>query len=142
VVLSAAASVALSPPIEELVAHYLGPFLRTGHHDLRGQWRSIYDYLSDDETQVNEQLMKLTQIGRRIYGKNIGGPSSHRHLVRLRVDGEWVTGTWRNIAKGATHYGVLQLRLRPSGNNMTGRWLGFDADAEIQAGNWKWERIA
>jgi hypothetical protein len=140
--LSAVVSVIFGPPIEQLASRFIGIFIPGNDADLRGRWRSTYHYLSDGKRETAVQFMKLTQIGRTVYGKNIGGSSYHRHAVRLHIDGDWVTGTWRNTVQAARHHGVLQLRLLANGRSMEGRWLGFDGSAAIQEGDWKWERIS
>jgi SAM-dependent methyltransferase len=73
--------------------------------------------------------MYLRQAGRLVLATNIGGSSPHQHVIRMTVDGDFVTGFWRNTVKGAKHHGVLQLRVRASGKEMYGRWIGFDSDA-------------
>ena len=139
---SAIVSVFFGPVIEQIASHVLGGFLPGGDSDLRGEWRSTYHYTSHGEQKTAEHLMRLTQIGRTVYGKNIGGTTSqHKNAVRLHVDGDWVTGRWRNTARGARHHGVLQVRILASGNEMIGRWLGFDSDAAIQEGDWVWVRL-
>jgi hypothetical protein len=136
-----ALSVFLAPVVERFAADNFGAIWRHGYADLRGRWWSIYSYESRGEREVGVQLMLLTQIGRVVYARNIGGTSPHQHFIRMTVAGDFVTGQWFNKAKGARHHGVLQLRLRASGEEMAGRWIGFDSDAGIQAGEWLWQRI-
>jgi len=130
-----------APVVEHLAASTLGVLWRRSGADLRGRWRSTYRYVSEGQQRVGIQLMKLTQIGKVVHGRNIGGSSPHRHTIRMTLDGDFVTGIWRNTMKGARHRGVLQLRMKANGNEMTGRWIGFDSNAHIQDGEWEWERI-
>lgn len=139
--ISATVSVFFGPVIEQMASRVLGGILPGGDSNLRGRWRSSYHYTSGNQQKTAEQLMQLTQIGRTVYGRNIGGSSAHKHAVRLHIDGDWLTGRWRNTAPGARHHGVMQLRLLASGQEMRGRWLGFDSAAAIQEGDWVWERL-
>jgi len=93
--------------------------------------------LHSGKQETGVQLMKLTQIGRNVYGKNTGGTWRHRHAVRLHIHGYWVTCTWRNTVRGAMHHGVPQLRIAANGRSREGGWLGLDADVAIQDEDWK-----
>jgi hypothetical protein len=140
-IISAIISIFFGPLIEQLASRLLGGVLPGGDSDLRGDWRSVYHYTSQGRPEEAEQLMRLSQIGRTVYGKNIGGSSQHKHAIKVNVNGDWATGAWRNTARGARHYGVMQLRILPSGREMKGRWIGFDSNADIQEGDWAWTRV-
>lgn len=145
---SAIVSVLFGPFIEQVTSRVLGGAIPGGDSDLRGEWESTYYYISDGQQKAAQQLMRLTQIGRTVYGKSIQGAVavssgeriSHKHTVRLRVEGEYITGEWRNIWPKARHYGVLQLRIAASGSVMQGEFLGFDSQAKIRHGLWTWHR--
>jgi hypothetical protein len=139
-IISALVSVYLAPTLEQFASRTIGRWFRGREADLRGEWKSVYKYMSNGKHKTGVQLMQLTQVGRVVYGKNVGGTSPHRHAIQLRIDGLYLTGTWRNTAKSARHHGVFQVRLNAQGNRMEGRWLGFDGSANIQEGDWHWER--
>lgn len=130
----------IGPAIEYSAARILGRVWRRGQYDVRGTWKSTYDYVSAGRVRKADQLMTFVQIGNTIYGKNIGGRSSHKHVMKLTLDGPYITGTWRNTAQGAGHHGVAQFRIRAQGNEMNGKWVGFDGDSNIQSGSWKMVR--
>jgi hypothetical protein len=130
-----------TPVAERLAAETVGIFWRRGTADLRGEWRSVYEYVSDDTVKTGLQIMSITQIGGLAYGRNIGGTSPHRHAIRMRITGDYVTGEWRNTVHGARHHGVFQLRIKANGREMIGKWIGFDSAAKIQEGPWTWERL-
>lgn len=121
---STVVTVIFGPFVEQIASRILGGFLPGGDSDLRGRWCATYQYSSSGESKTGVQIIKLTQIGRTVYGKNVGGDSPHKDVLRLHVNGDWATGTWRNIVRGARHHGVLQLRMAANGNSMKGRWLG------------------
>jgi hypothetical protein len=139
-VLAALAAYAV-PTIERLSAATIGTVWRWGAADLRDQWRSTYQYRSEGESKTGVQLMQISQIGRLAHARNIGGTSPHRHVIRMRISGDYVTGEWRNVTRGTRHHGVFQLRIKANGREMVGRWVGFDSDANIQDGYWIWERL-
>jgi hypothetical protein len=59
------------------------------------------------------------------------------------VDGSILTGTWVEHTspdghyRGAVYHGALQLVLDPTGRKMTGRWVGFGRDHEVNSGPWE-----
>ncbi len=140
-VVMAALATRAGPSIERLMATTIGTIWRWGSVDLRGRWQSTYQYVSDGEARTAVQIMQITQIGRVARGRNIGGSSPHRHSIRMTINGDYVTGEWRNIVRGARHHGVFQLRIKANGRQMVGRWVGFDSEANIQDGLWTWERL-
>lgn len=134
---SAVVKIFFGQAIEYSAAKTIGKVWRRGQFDVRGAWKSLYDYQSGGRSRNAEQLMTLVQIGNTIYGRNIGGRSEHKHVMKLTLDGHYLTGTWRNTAPGAGHHGVAQFRIRPQGNEMAGKWVGFDGDSNIQSGSWR-----
>jgi hypothetical protein len=138
---ASALSTVLASRIERAWTYALGGFWRTTSTDLRGQWRSTYRFVSKGQQRTATQFMDLRQAGQLVFATYVGGSSPHRHFIRMTIDGDFVTGFWKNTVKGAKHHGVLQLRVRANGNEMVGRWIGFDSDAGIQEGEWSWERL-
>ena len=61
----------------------------------------------------------------------------------LTVDDSVVTGTWiertspTGYYNGAVYRGAIQLLINPTGTRMTGRWLGFDKESQINTGDWE-----
>jgi hypothetical protein len=59
-----------------------------------------------------------------------------------------MTGTWIERTspvgyyKGALYRGAIQLLVDPTGSRMTGRWLGFDKESNINTGDWELTRVA
>jgi hypothetical protein len=60
----------------------------------------------------------------------------------MTANGQVVTGTWTEQTdpdgyyKGAVYHGAIQLLSEPSGHRMTGRWIGFGRELEINDGPW------
>ncbi|MGW2781601.1 hypothetical protein ACWC3X_10150 [Streptomyces populi] len=137
---SAVIAIFLGSTLEYLAARTIGTVWRGGEYDVRGRWASSYNYRSRGAAHVGEQVMQFHQVGRSVYAKNIGGTSPHRHFLKLKIDGSYLTGNWRNMARNANHYGVVQLRITADGTEMIGKWIGFDSSSSIQANNWKLTR--
>jgi hypothetical protein len=62
--------------------------------------------------------------------------------LSLDVEGFSATGTGEERTspdgsyKGVTYGGAIQLLISPSMDRMTGKWLGFGKDFQINAGDW------
>ncbi|MGW5234463.1 hypothetical protein ACWEQU_19755 [Streptomyces nodosus] len=130
----------LGSSLEYLAARTIGAVWRGDEYNVRGRWKSTYNYRSRGTAYLGEQIMQFHQVGRSVYARNIGGTSPHRHFLKLKIDGSYLTGTWRNVARNANHYGVMQLRITADGTEMIGKWVGFDSNSGIQANSWKLTR--
>lgn len=140
--LAAGMGAVAAPRLERLTVRVLGRVnYPSATADLRGRWRSTYGFRSKGRPAVGHQVMELAQLGKVVHGRYVNGPGPHRHYIRLVVQGDFATGTWRNVSRGARHHGVLQLKIAPGGTEMSGRWLGFDRGSAIQEGTWDWERL-
>jgi hypothetical protein len=61
----------------------------------------------------------------------------------LTVDGNVLTGTWVEQTattghdKGARYHGVIQLLAEPTNHRLTGKWVGFGQQLEVNTGPWE-----
>ena len=77
-------------------------------------------------------------------------PNSLQSLLTfdLSVTDSVATGTWiertspTGYYKGAVYRGAIQLLIDPTRTKMTGKWLGFDKESNINAGGWELTRVA
>lgn len=77
-------------------------------------------------------------------------PNSLHSLLTLdcSVADSVATGTWTERTsptgyyKGAVYRDAIQLLIDPTGTRMTGRWLGFDKESNINTGDWELTRVA
>lgn len=66
-----------------------------------------------------------------------------RLKLSLSVGGSIATGTWMEQTspsgyyKGATYHATLQLIINPMGRAMSGRWLGFGKNFQVNTGEWE-----
>ena len=68
-------------------------------------------------------------------------------VMDLTQNGAVVTGTWSERTnpdgyyQGSVYHGALQLLLEPSSRRLSGRWLGFGRDWDINDGPWTLELV-
>lgn len=115
-----------------------------GDRRLAGVWHSRYIYYSTGRQNdfVGEHYVVLNQQENHLSGQSL--PNSLNSLLTfdLSVNDSIVTGTWiertspTGYYKGAVYRGTIQLLIDPTGSRMAGRWLGFDKEYNINAGDW------
>jgi hypothetical protein len=87
------------------------------------------------------------EVGVRIV---FGNPPNAVTLVskrRLTINGQVITGTWteetnpNGYYQGSTYHGAIQLLTDPTGHRMTGQWVGFGRDFDVNSGPWTLELL-
>lgn len=109
-----------------------------------GIWLSSYEYYSSGRDAVFEgrHAVMLTQIGTSITVHSIYGSNPSAMSMSLDLDGSVVTGTWveqthaESYYQGARYHGSIQLIIGPTGRRMTGKWVGFGMEGEVNTGPW------
>jgi transcriptional regulator with XRE-family HTH domain len=110
---------------------------------LSGIWLSDYEYRSSgrDETFHGRHYVMLLQRGARIMVRSL--PASESRLsMDLNANGQVVTGTWTEQTKadgyyrGAVYTGALQLLQDEDGRRLTGAWVGFGKENDVNTGTW------
>lgn len=124
--------------------------LSTSDDRFSGVWHSRYVYYSSGRQSelVGEHYVVINQQESRLSGQSL--PNSLHSLLTLdlAVSDSTVTGTWiertspTGYYKGAVYRGAIQLLVDPTGSRMSGRWLGFDKESNINAGDWELARVA
>ncbi len=109
---------------------------------LSGVWLSEYEYRSSgrDAIYTSRHYVMLLQRGGRLLVRSL--PASESQLsMDLGVNGQVITGTWTEQTqeggyyRGAVYTGAIQLLQEPPGR-MTGKWVGFGKEAEVNTGAW------
>jgi len=116
---------------------------------LTGIWRSWYEYESSSRggTFDNEHYVVLIQHGARLQVRSVPASDS-RLMMDLTVNGQVVTGTWTEQTsqggyyQGAVYHGAIQFLLEPTGRRMTGKWLGFGRDFDLNTGPWSLQLVS
>ncbi|MFE7132767.1 helix-turn-helix domain-containing protein [Streptomyces sp. NPDC057638] len=113
-----------------------------------GVWLSRYEFYSSgrDATFEGKHHITLVQRGNRLTAQSLPGASSNADsplTLDLTVDGNVVTGTWveqtaaDGYYQGARYHGAIQLLVEPTGRRMTGKWIGFGKDFDVNTGPWE-----
>jgi transcriptional regulator with XRE-family HTH domain len=121
-------------PLPEPAASY-GP--------LTGIWLSSYEYYSSsrDQTLTSKHHVMLLQRGAQLMVRSLPASGS-RLSMDLSVNGQVVTGVWTEQTqadgyyRGAVYHGAIQLLQEPTGHRMSGKWVGFGRELEVNTGAW------
>ena len=116
---------------------------------LNGIWLSRYEYESSSRGAMysNAHYVMVIQHGPKLQVRSLPGTTPGRMLMDLTVNGAVLTGMWTEETnpggyyQGATYYGAIQMLLEPSGHRMSGKWLGFGRDFDVNVGPWTLELI-
>jgi hypothetical protein len=109
----------------------------------RGRWLAHYNRLDQRESgQGDTQLEEPIQLKQR--GNRVVGIHLLKRRVRLKgqIQERYWTGTWHDIGLRRSYHGAFQLVMNPSGDTMTGRWIGFSSREPlyVKYGDWKFRR--
>jgi hypothetical protein len=115
--------------------------------NLSGQWLSRYSYYSSgrDEELRGEHTVRLRHTGGQIIGTSEPVEHESRLVLELNLRGAIATGTWTERTspvgyyRGAVYHGAIQLAVGPHRRTMSGRWLGFGKQFEVNTGDWHLE---
>ncbi len=114
--------------------------------DYSGVWLSRYRYVSsgrDGARYVGQHYVVLLQHGEQLTARSIPGSADSTLAMDLTVERNIVTGTWTehtNTAgyyRGATYHGAIQLLVEPTGRRMSGQWVGFGKEMDVNTGPWQ-----
>lgn len=117
---------------------------------LNGIWLSRYTYESsgrEGQEFTSAHYMIVLQRGHRLQARSLPGTARGRVIMDLTVNGQVVTGTWSEATdpqgyyQGSVYHGAIQLLLEPTGHRMTGKWVGFGRDFDLNTGPWSLQLI-
>ncbi|MFE2017607.1 XRE family transcriptional regulator [Streptomyces sp. NPDC059499] len=114
-----------------------------GNHS--GVWLSRYEYFSSgrDAAFVGQHYVVVLQHGNRLTVRSLPGSSDSPLTMDLEVDGHVATGTWteqtanESYYRGARYHGAIQLLVETTGRRMTGKWVGFGKEFDVNTGPWQ-----
>ncbi|MGW0785739.1 XRE family transcriptional regulator [Streptomyces sp. NPDC002913] len=118
---------------------------QTSRSNHSGVWLSRYEYFSSgrDAAFVGQHYVVLLQHGNRLTARSLPGSSDSPLTMDLEVDGHVATGTWteqtanEGYYRGARYHGAIQLLIEPTGRRMTGKWVGFGKEFDVNTGPWQ-----
>lgn len=119
--------------------------LQPGRRNHSGVWLSRYEYFSSgrDGEFVGQHYVVLLQHGNRLTARSLPGSSDSPLTMDLEIDGHVATGTWTEQTatdgyyRGARYHGAVQLLVEPTGRRMTGKWVGFGKEFDVNTGPWQ-----
>ncbi|MGW3087782.1 helix-turn-helix domain-containing protein [Streptomyces sp. NPDC001108] len=120
------------------------PIVGPAKGNYSGVWLSRYEYFSSgrENTFTGLHYVVLLQHGNRLTARSLPGSSDSPLTMDLAVEGNVVTGTWKEQTagegyyQGAVYHGAIQLLAEPTGRRMTGKWVGFGKEFDVNTGPW------
>lgn len=118
---------------------------------LTGIWRSRYEYVSSGrggETFADEHYVVIIQHGAKLQVRSLPESNTSKLMMDLTANGAVMTGTWTEQTnpdgyyQGAVYHGAIQMLLEPTGRKMTGKWVGFGRDFDLNTGPWVLELVS
>ena len=115
-----------------------------GNHS--GVWLSRYEYVSSsrgDQVFTGLHYVVILQHANRLTVRSLPGSSDSPLTMDLTVEGNVITGTWVEQTaedghyRGARYHGAIQLLAEPTGRRLTGKWVGFGAEMDVNTGPWE-----
>lgn len=132
-------------PISNLAVRVFGSWSPLhSRRNIKGLWESEYSLYSNKERRirVERHLIELRQIRSRVHGRSIG-TESHQYVLSGKLYQEtYLTAIWESIREHDSYNGACQLILTPRGDELKGKWVGFDSAGEVQHGDWTLRRIS
>jgi transcriptional regulator with XRE-family HTH domain len=112
--------------------------------DLSGVWLSTYEYFSSgrDGSFTNAHYVVFLQRDDRATVRSLNGPDKSLLTMDLAVEGNVVTGTWAEETeragyyRGARYFGAIQMLAEPTNRRLTGKWVGFGKEMDLNTGPW------
>jgi DNA-binding transcriptional regulator YiaG len=126
------------------VAPQSGPPQPDSRAAFSGVWLSRYEYFSSgrDAAFTGLHYVVLLQHGNRLSVRSLPRSANSSLTMDLELDGHVVTGTWteqtasEGYYRGARYHGAIQLLVEPTGRRMSGKWVGFGKEFDINTGPW------
>jgi transcriptional regulator with XRE-family HTH domain len=112
---------------------------------LTGIWLSTYEIGSSGrggQTYIYKHYVILLHRGARLQVRSLPGTATGRVLMDMTANGQVVTGTWTEQTnpdgyyQGSVYHGAIQMLLEPTGHRMSGKWVGFGRDFDLNTGPW------
>ncbi|WP_329131760.1 XRE family transcriptional regulator [Streptomyces sp. NBC_01476] len=118
---------------------------RAEHGNFSGVWLSRYEYFSSgrDGSFIGVHHVVILQHGDRLTVRSLPGSSDSPLTMDLEIDRNIVTGTWTEQTatdgyyRGARYHGAIQLLVEPTGRRMSGKWVGFGKEFDVNTGPWE-----
>jgi hypothetical protein len=119
-----------------------GPVRSSGGYS--GIWLSRYRYYSSSRAGEfsNAHYVVILQHDDRLTVRSLNAPAKSLLTMDLAVEANVITGTWSEetevdgFYRGARYHGAIQLLAEPTGRRLTGKWVGFGKEMDVNTGPW------
>jgi hypothetical protein len=110
-----------------------------------GIWESTYSYPSTGREGMFEghHFVRLHRKDNHLVFESMPNVNESYVIIRLSVDDNVATGSWQEHTdaegyyKGAVYYGAIQLIVSDDHKKLTGKWVGFGKDMDVNVGPWE-----
>jgi hypothetical protein len=110
-----------------------------------GVWLSRYEYYSSGREGLFTGIhyVVILQHGSRLTVRSIPGSADSQLGMDLTLDGSVITGTWveqtaqESYYRSARYHGAIQMLVEPTGRRITGKWVGFGKEMDVNTGPWE-----
>jgi hypothetical protein len=112
---------------------------------LTGIWLSRYEFVSSgrgDQTFASSHYVVILHRGAKLQLRSLPDTAPGRLMMDLSANGQVITGTWveqtnpNGYYQGSVYSGAIQFLLEPTGHRMSGKWVGFGRDFDLNTGPW------
>jgi hypothetical protein len=110
---------------------------------LSGIWLSSYTYDSSGRAAAytSQHYIVVLQSGAQLAARSVPASASGLSMT-LTAAGRVITGTWAEQTqlagwyRGSVYHGAIQMLLTADERTMSGKWVGFGKNGEINDGPW------
>jgi hypothetical protein len=109
---------------------------------LSGFWVSCYSYQSSVPGSVKQQsfhIVRIKQSGSRFKARSLKHSNGNKLILRGKIfPNHTITAEWNEFtSRKRNYFGVIHLKISPTRDDMNGKWLGFDRNANINVDEWE-----
>ena len=110
-----------------------------------GIWLSRYEYPSSTREGrfESKNYVKFHRKGHNLVAESVPGANESYLVARFSVDNNVATGTWQEqmspdgYYQGAIYHGAAQLIIDRDAKRISGKWVGFGKDMQVNDGSWE-----
>lgn len=114
-----------------------------------GIWESTYSYPSSGREGMFEghHYVRLLQKDHHFVFESLPKVNESYLIVRLSIEDDIATGSWQEQTEptgyyqGAIYYGAIQLVINEDHTKLSGKWVGFGKDMEVNVGPWEFTYV-
>jgi hypothetical protein len=138
IVLAIVFTTLLQDPLHFFIARSFRRLGIRSKRQLSGVWRIQYHGNPPPPAEIPNDFIRVKQAGSFLAGQT-QGESARKFSIRAEISNdEYVTGYWNSTMNNNTYHGAFQLKIEPSGLEMSGKWIGFTREGVVRVGDWSW----